>query len=224
MKLNDTIGVNLDLTPKISNTIPYKEIDVSTTRHVNNLNLADPTFNVPNRVDLLLGADVIKDTLLEACAFGLCIRYSVFGWVVSRPVYSSGSNHVVCHMTTTPNSDSDQLLLNFWEIESVLGTRHLTLDERRCEEHFDSTTKRNEDGRFAVQMPYKDEPHNLGISNESERNGVSFFFHTRCAIMSAFFESDQLSSKISLTLDTWRRSNPGRLTFLQTSTCLIIAC
>ena len=67
-------------------------------------------------------------------------------------------------MTTTPNCDSDQLLLKFWEIESVPEFRHLTLDERRCEEHFDTTTKRNEDGRFVVQMPFKDGPHNLGLS------------------------------------------------------------
>ena len=62
------------------------------------------------------------------------------------------------------NCDSDQLLLKFWEIESVPENRHLTLDERRCEEHFDSTTKRNEDGRFVVQMPFKDGSHNLGLS------------------------------------------------------------
>ena len=95
---------------------------------------------------------------------GLCIRGSVFDWGVSGPMYSSGSNNVVSHMTTTPNCDSDQLLLKFWEIQSVPETRHLTLEERRCEEHFDSTTKRNEDGPFVVQMPFKDGPHNLGLS------------------------------------------------------------
>ena len=91
VKLNDTLEINLHLITKISNTIPDKEIDVSTMRHVNNLNLADPTFNVPNKVDLLLGADVIEDILLDNKIKdnGLCIRDSVFGWVVSGPVYSS---------------------------------------------------------------------------------------------------------------------------------------
>ena len=162
VKLNDNIEVNLHVIPKISNTISDKEIDVSTICHVNNLNLADPTFNVPNKVDLLLGADVIEDLMLDNKIKdnGLCIWDSVFGWVVSGPVYSSGSNNVVSHMTTTPNCDSDQLLLKFWEIEGVPET----LDERRCEEHFNSTTKLNEDGRFVVQMPFKDGPHNLGLS------------------------------------------------------------
>ena len=41
---------------------------------------------------------------------------------------------------------------------------HLTLDKIRCEEHFESTTRRNEDRCFVVQMPFKDRPHNLGLS------------------------------------------------------------
>ena len=114
----------------------------------------------------MLGADLIEYIMLDNKIKdnGLCIRDSVFVWVVSGPVYLSGSNNVVSHMTTTPNCDSDQLLLKFWEIESVPETRQLTLDERHCEEHFDSTTNCNEDGRFVVQMPFKDGPHNLGLS------------------------------------------------------------
>ena len=50
------------------------------------------------------------------------------------------------------------------EIERVPESRHITLDERRSEEHFDSTNRRNEDGRFVVQMPFKYAPHNLGLS------------------------------------------------------------
>ena len=164
--LNETIEVNLHLISKNSNTIRNKEIDVSTMRYVNNFKLADPTFIVPNKVDLLLGADVIDDILLDNKIKdnGLCIRDSVYGWVVSGPVFSPDSTKVVSHITTTPNCDSDQFLSKFWELESVHEIRHLTLDERRCEEHFDSTTKCNKDGCFVVQIPFKDGPHNLGLS------------------------------------------------------------
>ena len=180
MKLNDTIEVNLHLIPNFSKTVPDKEIDISTMRHVNKLNLADPAFNVSNKVDLLLGADVIEDILLDNkikdnC---LCFRESVFGWVVSGPVYLSGSNNVVSHMTTTRNFDSYQLLLKFWEKESVPETRHLTMDERRCKKHFDSTRKRNEDGRFVVQMPFKDGPHNLGLSKANAMKRFIRLEHT----------------------------------------------
>ena len=83
VKLNHTIEVNLQLILKITNT--DIEIVVSTKRHMNNLNSPVSTFNVPNKLDLLLGADVIEDVCLitreriTACAFeipysiGLCL-------------------------------------------------------------------------------------------------------------------------------------------------------
>ena len=100
---------------------------------MNNLNLAYPTSNVPNKVDLLLGADVIEDILLDNKMKdnGFGIRDSIFGWVVSGSVYSTGSNNVVSHMTTTPNCDSDKLLLKFWETKNVPETKHFLLDECR---------------------------------------------------------------------------------------------
>ena len=126
----------------------------------------------------------------------MCIRDSIFGWVVLGPVYSSGSDKVVSHMTTTSTCESENFLLKFWEIESVPKTRLLTLYERRFEEHFDITTRRNED--------------------------VSFALNTLCATMLIFFGSIQLLFKNLLPLDTWRRSNPGRLPIFQTFTGLII--
>ena len=59
VKLNDTAELNLHLIPKFSNTIHDEEIDVSTKRHVNSLNLAYTTINVPIEVDLLLGSDIV---------------------------------------------------------------------------------------------------------------------------------------------------------------------
>ena len=110
MMLNGTIEVILHLIPKYSNTIPDKEFDVSTMRHVNNLNFADPTYNVLKILELLLGADAKENILLDNKVrdSGLCIRDSIFGWVVSGPVYSS-----VSHMTTTLNCDYDKSFWNF---------------------------------------------------------------------------------------------------------------
>ena len=108
-------------------------------------------------VDDILLDNKIKDN-------GLCIRDYMLDWVVSGPVYTSGSNNVLSHMTKTPNCDSDKLLLKVWETKKVRETRHLTFEERRCEEHFDSTTRRSDDGCFVVQMPFKEGPHNLGLS------------------------------------------------------------
>ena len=65
--INGTVDVNLHLIPKITNVIPSREIDISQMRHINHnhLNLADPSLNIPSKVDVLLGADVVEETLLE---------------------------------------------------------------------------------------------------------------------------------------------------------------
>ena len=57
MKLNNVVETNLHVIPKTKNEIPTKPTDVSQLRHVIHLQLADPTFNVRGKIDLLLGAE-----------------------------------------------------------------------------------------------------------------------------------------------------------------------
>ena len=49
----------------MTNEIPTKPIDVSQLRHVNHLQLADSTFNVPGEIDIFLGADVLEDLMSD---------------------------------------------------------------------------------------------------------------------------------------------------------------
>ena len=65
MKLNDVVETNLHVIPKITYEIPTNPIDVSQLRHVNHLQLADPTFSVPGEIGLLLGADMLEEVLLD---------------------------------------------------------------------------------------------------------------------------------------------------------------
>ena len=40
----------------------------------------------------------------------------------------------------------------------------MTVEERKCEEQYKATTQRNTEGRFVVQLPFKEESQNLGYS------------------------------------------------------------
>ena len=81
--INDAVDVNFYLISKITIVIPSREIDISQMRHINHLNLADPSFNIPSKVDVLLGADVVEEILLENKIKdnGLYLRDSILGWV-----------------------------------------------------------------------------------------------------------------------------------------------
>ena len=54
--------------------------------------------------------------------------------------------------------------LKFGEIEELPQCRHLTKEEQTCEEHFQRTTKRNQDGQFVVKLLFKESASPLGDS------------------------------------------------------------
>ena len=162
--LNDDVKVNLHVIPRITGCMPSSKIDKSQMRHVDNLPLADPTFNVPGHIDVLLGSDVIEDVMLDNRIRdnGLSIRDSIFGWVVSGPVNQAEGNFVATHVSL--DVETNQLITKFWELDAVDERKHLSVEERDCEDHFAKTTRRKDDGRFIVQMPFKAGNTKLGLS------------------------------------------------------------
>ena len=159
--LNDAVHVDLHVVSKISNLVPPRKVMIPTLESVKNLKLADPNFNSPGRIDILLGADVLEDVMKEGKfkEKGLHIRNSIFGWIVSGPVQQSNESNTN-NMVHVNKVDITQ----FWELENVPEEKHLTKSERECVEHFDRTTKRNNDGRFIVEMPMKSCGPTLGSS------------------------------------------------------------
>ncbi|GFT95539.1 DUF1758 domain-containing protein [Trichonephila clavipes] len=62
---------------------------------------------------------------------------------------------------------TDELVSNFWKLDSVPEANLLTSEERTCEDHFIDTHARNEDGRYVVRLPFHSSPSKLGDSRES---------------------------------------------------------
>ena len=65
MKVNKAVETNLHVIPKITNDKPTQPIDAIHLRHVTNLHLADPSFNMRGRIDNFLGADVLEEAMLH---------------------------------------------------------------------------------------------------------------------------------------------------------------
>ena len=133
---------------------------------VKELQLTDPDFNKPTQVDHIIGNGHYEDLMvgnnrLKEPNIPIPYRLSVIGWL-----------EIGCKKGQTYNSSSLQAyfvssfadsLQRFWEIEEVPATKHLTEEERTCEEQFKSTIRRNPDGRFIVQLPFKKKNGELGI-------------------------------------------------------------
>ncbi|KAG5861953.1 hypothetical protein JTB14_025103 [Gonioctena quinquepunctata] len=64
------------------------------------------------------------------------------------------------------NNELYEQLQAFWKIEEVKRKTHYTLEELECEEHYAKTFRRDDQGRFEVTLPVKDELNQWGESKK----------------------------------------------------------
>jgi hypothetical protein len=147
-----------------------------------NIKLADPGFNQPASVDVLLGADVFWHLIgSEQISLGKdmpIMRESRLGWVIAGPmnVASKSSDisfnsYVQCNHLSTCDNRLDESLTKFWELEQIpQPTKPYSDIETECEQHFVTHTYRDEEGRFFVRLPLIAEPDCLGNSFRLAKN------------------------------------------------------
>ena len=115
--------------PRVTSDLPLNPVELKTSwTHLNDLQCADPHFDTPSRIDMLLGVDVYIDSLLHGWRSGLpdspVAFQTIFGWVLAGRTQSSPS-HVVASHHISVASLNDDLLCKFWEIKEVSSMREL---------------------------------------------------------------------------------------------------
>ncbi|CAG7820314.1 unnamed protein product, partial [Allacma fusca] len=135
----------------VTRNLPASSFTKKNWQHIRGLKLADPQFNISRRVDVILGADVLKHFMrkgLEVVAEGPMAQETALGWVLYGGTQSDDN---ICTYTIT----LDELVKRFWEVEEVPSRQFLTPDEQACEEYYAETTTRDETGRYIVRLPFK---------------------------------------------------------------------
>ncbi|XP_058816906.1 uncharacterized protein LOC131680205 [Topomyia yanbarensis] len=169
-RVNDyTICLELLVVPKITGVLPTTKVNVTTLAFPNGIDLADPGFYIPDKVNMLLGADVFFDMLMagriQLPNSAALLQETQFGWVLSGlvPTEASGVVHSFC--ATAPNENLDVLVRRFWELESF-GDIELpcSISEEECLRHFETTHERTAEGRYLVHLPFNDKKKHLGES------------------------------------------------------------
>ncbi|GBN67718.1 hypothetical protein AVEN_88180-1, partial [Araneus ventricosus] len=152
---------------KITDFIPNKviNVDVDVSEFVS---LADHSFNVPDKIDMLLGAEIFYELLRPGQIYAqnsqLLLQNTVFGYVVSGSVDQVAEDRVHCGLIL--DDDLNKTLKQFWEIESVDVECTGNTEASLCEDHFVRTHKRNKDGRYVVSMALSRDPPCLGNSKD----------------------------------------------------------
>jgi len=155
-------SIQLHSLPVIVNSLPSQMIDthyLNIPKHIERM-LADPQFDVPDAVDILIGTEMFFD-ILGSERWPLTSQSSLlrtdFGWIVvgKLPIVFGQAAHR--SLSVTANSSLS--------LFTSAASQRIT-EEEKAEEHFVSTVVRDKHGRFVVKLPFAQDPQSLGDSRQ----------------------------------------------------------
>ena len=143
--------------------------------HMVGLQLADETYNVPGKIDILLGTDLapqimVKQVLRSGTETEPMAQATLFGWVISGPATSSltPTIHAANHAYLQPEEPLlTDVVQEFWATEEAPGDEELSLSaqEQQAESHYVQNTHYSESScRYTVSLPKRMELFPLGDS------------------------------------------------------------
>lgn len=162
--------INPIILKKLTHYLPNQNLIVDEMTHNKNIILADPDFNKPAKIDVILGGEIIPDLMLggftkEKKKNGRMMQETEFGWIVTGPIENKYNENATVHSFVV--SSHDEQLQKFWQLEEVQDNKRLfTKEEERAEEIFLSTHTRDNSGRYVVKLPFKSEFIPLGKSRD----------------------------------------------------------
>ncbi|XP_047028789.1 uncharacterized protein LOC124636671 [Helicoverpa zea] len=142
---------------RVINPLPNNTFCKQSWPHLQNINLADPHYNVSKPIDLLLDASVYSDIIMSGLIKGPLqapiAQQTRLGWILSGNVRTFN-----CHVVINEVDD----LSKFWEIEGIQdNTSNLSEQDQYCEDFYQTTTQRLDSGRYQVALPMKQGFENL---------------------------------------------------------------
>ncbi|XP_047541323.1 uncharacterized protein LOC125074140 [Vanessa atalanta] len=164
--LHDTsfqLQVQAHVLKRVTSVLPERKFVLPFWADLGQIDLADPQYNLPNKIDILLGAEVycniLKQGLKKHPTNCMIAQNTYLGWVLSGQVDNNEKlgnclNVVANHAKLEEN----ELLKQFWELEAepnMVLEKVFTPEEEECERHFATTTCRDETGRYVVELPFR---------------------------------------------------------------------
>lgn len=154
---------------KVTKTIPSEGFSVESWSVPSHVELADPEFNTPGQIDILLGGEIFMELLQSDCIKLRqdipYLRETKLGYVWSGKRFEGeAGEEVICSLVT--NDDLNQQLSKFWSLETPSTSEESSLEEILCEKKFIDSVGRDETGRYEVGLMLKDDASSLGNSKK----------------------------------------------------------
>ncbi|GBN40280.1 hypothetical protein AVEN_182684-1 [Araneus ventricosus] len=192
-------SLNFLAVPKITAGLtPSNKFDVS-IGSFSNIKLAGEKFNVPERVDMLLGVEVFYELFrpgqISVPNSNLHLQNTVFGFIVSGGIPRENENVIHCGFLKH-EINLDQTFKQFWEIENVESDIPKSRESILCEEHFQNNHSRDKSGRYIVKIPLKENPDCL---EETKTLGVFWKSKTDCFCFKVASEEFGVTKRLVLS-------------------------
>ncbi|XP_049879678.1 uncharacterized protein LOC126376395 [Pectinophora gossypiella] len=157
-----SVPVKAFVLKKLTSFLPSKKSMISDWPEIQFLPLADPQYGTPGKIDLILGVEVHSEILIEGLVKHPSLRGPVaqntqFGWILSGRLGGVAPSEEGKIVSLHIHVKEDQFLKQFWEIEREPDCieKRMTKEEQRCEDIYEETTIRDEEGRYLVRLPFK---------------------------------------------------------------------
>ncbi|XP_055632441.1 uncharacterized protein LOC129772932 [Toxorhynchites rutilus septentrionalis] len=141
--------------------LPTIPIDISAWKMLNVM-LADPLFNVPGSVDMVIGSKSYWELHTGRKIYlGENLPWVVetsFGWAVTGPASRTATCIPRFCFLSTADDRLEATLRKFWEMETIPSAPVHSTEESRCEELYAATTTRDSSGRYIVRLPRVEDP------------------------------------------------------------------
>lgn len=180
LRLNNfSAEINCLVLQKITQDIPAVSINRGDVRVPLGITLADPNFIDSAEIDMLIGVEVFWDIMcvgqIKSTETQPCWQKTHFGWIAAGRVFARTSprNATMCNLNV--NQELNDALRRFWEIEHGARKVKINQEERKCEEYFEATARRNFTGRFIVKLPIKQEE--MSRLGQSKDGAIRRFRH-----------------------------------------------
>ncbi|XP_055846848.1 uncharacterized protein LOC129912570 [Episyrphus balteatus] len=157
---SNNIDIDCYVITKLTSLLPSTEITNIDFTKIFSMNLADPAFNIPGPIDILIGSDKVFSIIngpSEAIVTGGPKSIpTIFGWVIAGSYQQQDSRDKAVRSFCTRLDYSQHVdLERFFRLEEVNYEPFLSVEEQQAEEHFASTHRRHEDGKYMVELPFK---------------------------------------------------------------------
>ncbi|XP_075162729.1 uncharacterized protein LOC142235359 [Haematobia irritans] len=156
--MDKTIDARVHVLNKITSNMPRFMLEGSLLDRFANVKLADPAFNRPSEVDILIGEGYVWDIFtmdkIRDQHDNIVAVSSIFGWIVTGVAYSEQQAAATSMVSLV---DVDDLLRSFWEIEENFISPSADEPFHVVEEHFRTTHGRASDGKYVVELPFVNE-------------------------------------------------------------------